>query len=36
MTRPTWMDRATRVIVFLGQLVALAGQIATLFDRLHK
>ena len=36
MTRPAWMDRANRVIVVLGKLVSLAGQIITLFDRLHR
>ena len=36
MTRPAWMDRANRVIVVLGKLVSLAGQILTLFDRLHR
>ncbi len=36
MSAPNWMENAKRVLTLLGRLVALAGQVFTLYDKFFK
>jgi hypothetical protein len=36
MNAPNWMEQAKRLLVLLGKLVSLVGQVITLYDKFIK
>jgi hypothetical protein len=36
MNAPNWMEQAKRLLVLLGSLVALVGQVLSLYDKFFK
>lgn len=36
MNTPDWMEKSKRLLVLLGRLVSLAGQVLTLYSKFHS
>lgn len=36
MREPNWMEKTKRLLILLGRVVALVGQIMTLYSKFHN